>query len=616
MKKLFLGLSTLVLILIGFVACTAALKVPIIGNKPATLKPGHVLVQVAFDDFPSYPRTVVPQEWDDAKKEALRYTLRKATVNGDVIGMANLEWKAIKKGYYVDLPDGSNTIWLVATTPAPDNKIALVATTTITVPGSDQLSFVLRPYRDTQTEAADAAKGEIDLTFAFLDPILPGKKNVDTVKATLDLATGSTGTLPANKVQSFDASKIQKAYGGSTDQNNMSSIHYTENVQAGVYTLLLKLYNDTALWATASTTIVVDPANKSTDTIQISYKLDTKPPKPTQLQVRYARPEDTSGEYAATFTWVDNSYNEDGFELIIQDESGATLNPQPTINPSPIPANATSAKVTLELGKKYKAKIRAKNARYGDSDFTDFKDTNTGNIIHLARIKYDLMEEGHVHDVPESENPLCVKSIAPSTTTPPHNLAIGYYSSVVTGANVQLPGVISFPFVYRSVNNKVYTLKGWTGVSPTNPNITIGSATTPVFELPDNTSDNLSLTAVWEERNTISTEFPQYTDTCYIERANQWISANVNVSQKINVKIIPQEGYSFEGVVETKCPSETGTVMTPAATPSTTSGVLTLAIDITFKSKGEKFFYILIKLKNATTGHEKFVSAGAYFEVK
>lgn len=76
MKKKILGLSTLVLMLLGLAACKAALAVPTLGNKPRVLKPGEVLIQVtvADDNFPAY-RTVTPAAWDDTRKKKLSYTI-------------------------------------------------------------------------------------------------------------------------------------------------------------------------------------------------------------------------------------------------------------------------------------------------------------------------------------------------------------------------------------------------------------------------------------------------------------------------------------------------------------------------------------------------------------
>lgn len=132
MRKKIFGLSTIVLMLLGLAACKAALAVPTLGNKPRKLAPGHVLVQIGFNEFPTY-RTVYPDEWvedDDyvdgqnQKRSSLTYTLHKGTIDGAILGTSDLSWGDIKKGYFIDLPDGSNTVFLVA---KKGDKIALVA---------------------------------------------------------------------------------------------------------------------------------------------------------------------------------------------------------------------------------------------------------------------------------------------------------------------------------------------------------------------------------------------------------------------------------------------------------------------------------------------------------
>lgn len=461
-----------------------------------------------------------------------------------------------------------------------------------------------------------------------MDPIKTGRKNVDKIVATLSVAPPiNIGEVPSGtETMEFTATttnKIIQGYKSTNGETNMSSVRYKcPNVQAGVYKLKLELYINAAKWGTTEQTIIVDPGNTSHKTIEIPYKLDEKPPKPTDLQVKYARPdndEDTTQEYTATFTWKDNSFNAEGFELLITDATGTSVDPQPSITYDT--TGKPRATVKLKLATEYKAKIKAKNATFGDSDFTDFLDTNTGDIIHLARIKYDLGESGQVVDVPDDENPLCVKSTGTTGATSAHNLAVGYYTKLITGTNVQLPRDIGFPSVYRIANNFVYTIKGWYGTninsSGTPGSITIGSATASVKELPEGITDSISLTAVWEQHTPTGISFPQNKELCYIVDGNSWIDAKKDTAKPITVKIIPKTGYSIKtpaGDITGTCSTDTAaTIETGAITKA--GGVITVPCNVIFKASGYHCVNFFITLTD-DSGHKTYVSALAYFDVK
>lgn len=295
------------------------------------------------------------------------------------------------------------------------------------------------------------------------------------------------------------------------------------------------------------------------------------------------------------------------------------MNPQPSITYDT--TGKPRATVKLKLATEYKAKIKAKNATFGDSDFTDFLDTNTGDIIHLARIKYDLGESGQVVDVPDDENPLCVKSTGTTGATPAHNLAVGYYTKLITGTNVQLPRDIGFPSVYRIANNFVYTIKGWYGTnidsSGAPGSTTIGTATASVKELPEGITDSISLTAVWEQHTPTGISFPQNKELCYIVDGNSWIDAKKDTAKPITVKIIPKTGYS----IKTPADDITGTCSTDTAATietgaiTTPGGVIIVPCNVTFKASGYHCVNFFITLTD-DSGHKTYVSALAYFDVK
>lgn len=596
MKKLFLGLSTLVLILIGFVACKAALDVPTLGNKARVLKPGHVLVAVSMkgqDSFPSY-RAIYPDEWDDTKKATLLYSIyTDSNFTTEFSGYKEMEWNDIKSGRsYIDIPSGTTSLYMLAVNKTSKKRVLVSDETKITVPGPNYLEFILHPYRDSQTHATAAEPGKVDITFIYFDPVGAGLTNVDKVSITLtkngDVGTDISAvdfseTEPTNKIKNYS----DPASGTPpVSEKRMQMVRYTQTtVVPGVYNFQAVLYKGTVEFAKISDLVIVDPANTTQKVIKIDSKLDTKPTAPVNFRVRYARPGKNDTNYTATFTWQDTAYNEDNFILEVKDAGGIAV----TGSPFTLGENIEQQAVTLELSKKYTAAIYAKN-KYGTSDEVAFNDIKTGKFIHLARITYDLKYNSTIYGtaVHDKNDPLSIKDEGT-------NEYMSYYSTPAGSIPVQLPGPVGLPYVFcPAPAGQLIVLKGYT-LSPapaTNP-------TEPRWALEANSEGGISAKAVWELRSGTAAMFPLYNDYCVVEGGNNIIEATlpaasagqeIPVDFTIDIATIPD--YKVESVKAKLNAADidpaTAVFEYTAATTvtSATDNVIKQAAKITFKKAG------------------------------
>lgn len=610
MKRFFKAMGFIFLIF-GFTACKAAVGTPTLGNKPKVLKPGEFLVKVEVTDgdFPSY-RSVLPESWDETKKNTLTYSIcrwdggQPNNIGTAIPGRDNMTWTVVKSNCYIDLPDGTHNLIMVA---KKGSDIALISEkTTVSVPGANVIPFILRPFRKNAAESTAASKGSVDIEFIFLDPTASGYTNIDkvTIELTPNATAGNIGTaIPLEEVTSSltDVS-------GTTGLHRLRKFEYqkTDSVIPGVYDFEVKLYKGSELFATATDLVIVDPANTSSKTIKIDYALNTKPKAPGNFHVNYERPADSATDYTVEFTWQDNSYNEDHFEITICDESGTPLTPQPAMTPAVISANTTAAKTTLNLETKYKAKIKAVN-KFGSSEEVDFTDSKTDNLIHLARITYSISASGKVVSNPNDEAHT-IKEVSSGT-------AIGYYTQYAANIPVMLPGEAGLPYVFRPfdsgtppVQDTLYTLKGWNGAG-----VKLVSPATEGFELEDTAYGNLTVTAVWEARLGSGINFPTYNDYCYIEGQNNYIKAAVSTPITIVAKVIPESGYTIANskwFIDNTPPGTAGTD-NPSGTPQTST------YTETFTTAGFKHVMVIIKLTNPDPSkQDKWVSAYCHVKVE
>ena len=560
-----------------------------------------IQVTVADDNFPAY-RTITPAAWDDTRKAKLSYTIYQDDALTQVFnGFDNIKWDDIKNGYHMAIGQTTAPLKLIMVArETTSGKIALISyKTDVTVPSSNLINFVLRPYRNTQAESDDATKGSVDITLKFVDPEKNPDDPIKEAKCELKLAPGTSIGAPIAGVMC----------------NVMSGdiISYQQpEVAPGVYEFTAELLRTSGKSAgKASSLVIVDPANESKDTLQIVRDLNTKPNAPKNLQVQYARPGDGDTTYKATFTWQDESYNEDEFVLTFYKKDGTKYDPQPTVTTDPpataphmIDRNVHTATATLKLGEQYKVSVKAKN-EFGSSNEVQLSDLKTDNIVHLARITYKL-NGGKVLNAAETTSSYYI-----AEDTDPANPAIGYYTGFKLGIPVMLPAEVlstetGIPAsVYHPFKptggtggiDKLYTFKGWTGTAVAgNPN--------PGFQLTDGQiASDIEVEAIWEEYDPLSITFPAYDEYCYIEGQNKILDAEKGKPcNNIKANVICEPGYT---IAETKWYADGAEV--PGQTSDTFAG--------SFNTPGLKHLMVVMKLTKADAP-DKWVSARCYVRVK
>ncbi len=500
MKKIFKFLPIIFLMVLLPISCKAALDVPHIEKKPkktASARSGTILVRVAMNDenFPSY-RTVTPDDWTEAKKERLSYVIYHdyGTASPEQLS-GYMSWNEIKGGYYLGLnKSGEYRLTMLAVDKTDTTKIALKSdVTTIRVPGISLLTFVLRPYRkDT------ALKGTVDITFKFLAPEAVIYATVDKAEVILQKVSAGAGSTPSTT--SIPSGEMSYT-GSGTDR--IGTFRYSKDIPPGKYMLTATLYNNNDSVATTHELLIVDPANTSTKTILITREQNTTqadPYQPTNFRVQYKRPGDTDTTYNAVFSWKNNANDATGFTLEILDENEHPVQPQPSMNPSTLPANTTKVEVKLDLGKKYKARVRAKRGTQS-SKWTDLKNPNTNDLIHLARITYNVDGGGGVsrpvYLIDDESDELTIKAKRISNLVYKGSIDgkvhYGYYTQTKEG--FLLPGSAGLPCIYAKYNMPNVPTKpliGWAGAAVIDG---IG------FRLKSDIYENINLQVKWEDLN-------------------------------------------------------------------------------------------------------------------
>lgn len=503
MKKIFKFLPIIFLMVLLPISCKAALDVPHIEKKPkktASARSGTILVRVAMNDenFPSY-RTVTPDDWTEAKKERLSYVIYHdyGTASPEQLS-GYMSWNEIKGGYYLGLnKSGEYRLTMLAVDKTDTTKIALKSdVTTIRVPGISLLTFVLRPYRkDT------ALKGTVDITFKFLAPEAVIYATVDKAEVILQKVSAGAGSTPSTT--SIPSGEMSYT-GSGTDR--IGTFRYSKDIPPGKYMLTATLYNNNDSVATTHELLIVDPANTSTKTILITREQNTTqadPYQPTNFRVQYQRPGDIDTTYNAVFSWKNNANDATGFTLEILDENEHPVQPQPSMNPSTLLPNTTEVK--LNLGETYKARVRAKRGTQS-SKWTDFKNPNTNDLIHLARITYNVDGGGGgsqpVYLIDDESDELTIKAIRRRDGSVDGGDHYGYYTQTKEG--FLLPGSAGLPCIYAQASF-TKPLKGWAGAAVIDG---IG------FRLKSDVYENINLQVKWAliNRNINSTR-----ELCYIE---------------------------------------------------------------------------------------------------
>lgn len=614
-KKCGMGLI-IVLIAVVFGACKGSVGVPVLGNKPKVLKPGEIPIKVTISDenFPSY-RTIVPEDWNDAQKAALKFKLFNATGGSETQLGTDWTWAEIQTEgtASVVLTPGTYTLVMRAYSTASGSEKPVLESklTNVAIGSTPYLDFVMKPYRADTTQATAAEAGEIEITVLIHNPEIYGASHsqplITQAECSLTAIAGSTGT-------SIPAALVTPTSSG-TGNDRKDSINFTNNaVMPGIYTFKAELKNGAGTTlSNISELVIVDPGKKSVKTIHCPVDLKAPPVEPANFKVEYKRPGDGDNDYEIVFTWDDRSVNEDGFTITVE---GGSPSATKTFNVS---ANAMSYTITgsdkLVLVQEYTAKICAYNA-YGTSAEVNYEDPKNGNKIHLARITYHLGGGTFLAD--PSNNLLGV------VPTPPASV-IAYYTFRNAGFEFKLPGTVGLPYVYKldgSTPPRPYIFKGWND-----------GATQNLSKIAAGTKTALTFTAEWDiPLSPPSITFPSYNEEAYIDNANNYIVCQKTPPASTYTPVPITVHYAtnattITGISTTWYINGVAVTTPPASdTPGTKTSVLTFDPGDTHLSSlvpGPGVYHVMVvaKLDIPTSStppvtETKYVSAYCYVKVK
>ncbi|CEM60937.1 hypothetical protein DWQ65_05585 [Treponema phagedenis] len=186
----------------------------------------------------------------------------------------------------------------------------------------------------------------------------------------------------------------------------MKFTYTKENIPAGRYNLTMEFYKElnpptTAIPLNTTTAVlVIDPGNKTTETLDMGNIFGVAPRAPRNLKVEYVYPKDITAnalippptpptpptpsplKYKVKFTWTDSSYNEDGFKLTIKGTPQAEKNFDAEVN--------KSEEIELSMNELYTVEIVAFND-FGESAPCKYENKDSDNKIHMAAITYNLV---------------------------------------------------------------------------------------------------------------------------------------------------------------------------------------------------------------------------------
>ncbi|EFW37757.1 hypothetical protein [Treponema phagedenis] len=178
----------------------------------------------------------------------------------------------------------------------------------------------------------------------------------------------------------------------------MKFTYTKENIPAGRYNLTMEFYKElnpptTAIPLNTTTAVlVIDPGNKTTETLDMGNIFGVAPRAPKNLKVEYVYPEKPkvsdlgNTKYKVKFTWTDSSFNEKGFKLGVYEGTtlvGTEMDLSAEVNKADYPEK-------LDLTKQYTAKIVAFND-FGESAPCKYENKDSDNKIHMAAITYNLV---------------------------------------------------------------------------------------------------------------------------------------------------------------------------------------------------------------------------------
>ena len=382
MKKLFFVLACTMAILFVFLSCNDAA-----GNGYIPNALGETQVTLVIADHHT-SRTILPDDWDDTKKDELSYHLV----------ATNLMYTAevIEKDYtWADFTDGKITLDLAASRwefnlKASKGGVEILSGIAVADlrNGPQTIIFNLKPFGN--------ADGRVNVKLTYTKPA-DYPEIVDHITVGL-----------YNKESDFEGD-TEIVDNPATIQNagtDTPHVLFDKSVAPGKYYYIARFYNaENTLLMPYIEEVYVDPGNTSTTEIVLGDVINTPPKAPTEFEVTYLS--NTLGTVQVEFKWRDNAINETGFVLEVQEYSDPTT---PVGDPviydensnfddideyidgnliARADSSAPTFSINLKTGTLYKAKIKAVN-EFGESAYCDYENDDSEDFINLAVISMHL----------------------------------------------------------------------------------------------------------------------------------------------------------------------------------------------------------------------------------
>ena len=607
MKKLFFVLACTMAILFVFLSCKDAT-----GNGYIPNALGETQVTLVIADHHT-SRTILPDDWDDTKKDELSYHL----VARNLMYTAEV----ITKDYtWADFTDGKITLDLAASrwqfdlkaSKGGDEILSGIAVADLRN-GPQTIIFNLKPFGNK--------KGNVNVKLTYTKP-------ADYPEIVDHITVGIY-----NKESDFegDAEVVNNTPTILNADTNTPQVLFEETVKPGKYYYIARFYNDKdVLLMPYIEEVYVDPGNTSTKEIELGDVINTPPKSPTEFNVTYLS--NTLGTVQVEFKWRDNAINETGFVLEVQEYSDpATPVGDPVIYDENsdfdsideyidgnLIARATSSAPTftinLKTGTLYKARIKAVN-EFGESDYCDYENADSENFINLAVIAMHL--NGGTVKTPETGAEISPEVFYGLAKLP---LPANYASNELYSFTYSVSKTYPLPKSFEEDNSNYikkdgFTFGGWYHLienGATNagqldyPNKE-EAPDTAITEYETRSYQNDTIYALWKSEATIEVFFPEYTDdpNLLVTPDGQVFYSDVEVGEEIvftgpetvNGKPAVSWRWTVDGV--TKATTQSWTYTTEGTETEAKNHVVMLEVeDITGRTYSNTVY---IRVRNTVT---------------
>ena len=612
MKKLFFLLACTMAILFVFLSCEDAT-----GNGYVPNVLGNTQVTLLIADHHT-SRTILPDDWDDTKKNELSYHLV----------ATNLMYTAevIEKDYnWENFTDGKITLDLAASRWQFDlkaSKAGVEILSGIAVAdlrnGPQTVTFNLKPVGD--------ADGRVNVKLTYTKPS-------DYPEIVKKITVGLY-----DKESDFE--KTAKVGGTEVTINEPTSntpyVLFDEAIAPGKYYYIAGFYNEAGtLLMPYIEEVYVDPGNTSTKEIVLEDVINTPPKSPTEFNVTYLS--NTLGTVQVEFKWRDNAINETGFVLEVDEYSDpATLVETVTYDENSnldeideyIDGNliaraddsAPTFTINLKTGTLYKARIKAVN-EFGESDYKtvdadapsiycDYKNADSEDFINLAVIAMHL--NGGTVETPETGAEISPEVFYGLAKLP---LPANYASNELYSFTYSVSKTYPLPKKQDEdpdnyIKRDGFTFMGWyhlieNGEDDAGQMDYLGN--TAITEYAKKTYENDSIYALWNATATIEVFFPEYTDdtNLLVTPAGEVFYSDVDVGapivftgpETVNEKPAVSWRWTVDGV--TKATTQSWTYTTEGTEIEAKNHVVMLEVeDITGQTYSNTVY---IRVKNTVT---------------